>query len=292
MAKKELHPDDALALEQKKQLEADKKQFKADQKNQRKEAKKRAKELAEQEADLDEEAGRGKVSTFLASIVIILLWLAIIGVMIKLDFAGLGSNIMAPIIGDIPILKEILPTDTLQELSQGDSYFGYTSLKDAVDQIKVLELELQKIQSESADKSSEIESLGAEVERLRTFENAQVDFQKIQQEFYEEVLYAENGPGVDEYIKFYESMDKSTAENLYKEAIQESVANDKMKDYVNTYTNMDPKAAAAIFEQMTDNLDLVAKILMSMDYATRSNIIANMSPDFAAKVTKMMYPDS
>lgn len=289
---KELHPDDALALEQKKKLEAEKKQFKAEQKNQRKEAKKRAKELAEQEADLDEEAGRGRISTFLASIVIIVLWLAIIGVMIKLDVAGLGSNIMAPIIGDVPILKELLPNDTLQELSDGDSYYGYSSLKDAVDQIKLLELELQKTQAESVEKSSEIERLGAEVERLKTFEDSQVDFQKIQQEFYEEVLYAENGPGVEEYTKFYESMDPTTAENLYKEAIQESVANAKMTDYVNTYTKMPADTAAAIFENMTDNLDLVAEILMSMDYETRSGIIANMSPDFAAKITKIMYPDS
>lgn len=289
---KELHPDDALALEQKKKLVAEKKQFKADQKNQRKEAKKRARELAEQEADLDEEAGRGRLSTFLASVVIIVLWLAIIGVMIKLDVAGLGSNIMAPIIGDVPILKELLPNDTLQELSDGDSYYGYSSLKDAVDQIKLLELELQKTQAESVEKSSEIERLGAEVERLKTFEDSQVDFQKIQQEFYEEVLYAENGPGVEEYTKFYESMDPTTAENLYKEAIQESVADAKMTDYVNTYTKMPADTAAAIFENMTDNLELVSEILMSMDYETRSSIIANMSPDFAAKITKIMYPDS
>lgn len=289
---KELHPDDALALEQKKQLRQDIKEFKTEQRNQKKEAKRRAKELAKQEADLDEEAGRGKMSTFIASIVIILLWLAIIAVMIKLDFAGLGSKVMAPIIGDVPVLRELLPNDTIQELGQDDSFYGYTNLKDAVEQIKVLELELQNAQATNLEQSSEIESLGAEVERLRTFESSQVDFQKVQQEFYQEVLYAENGPGPEEYVKYYQSIDPTNAEILYKEAISGQVANEKLMDYVNTYMNMDAATAAKIFEQMTDNLELVSKILMKMDYTTRSNIISNMSPEFAAKVTKIMDPDS
>lgn len=289
---KQLHPDDALALEQKKKLQKDKKDFKDEQKKQRKEAKKRAKELADQEAELDEEVGKGKFSTFIASVIIIFLWLAIIGVMIKLDFAGLGSKIMAPIIGDIPILREILPSDYLQEMPNGESYYGYTSIKDAVDQIKVLELELEKAQTESTEKSSEITSLTAEVERLRTFENSQVDFQKIQQEFYEEVLYAENGPGVEEYVKYYESMDPTTAESLYKQAIQEQNASKEIQDYVNTYSTMEPAVAAGIFEQMTDNLSLVALILSKMDYATRGNILSVMNPEIAAKVTQIMYPES
>lgn len=288
---KQLHPDDALALEQKKKLIKDKKDFKTEQKQQRKEARKRAKELAEQEAELDEEVGKGKFSTFVASLVIIALWLAIIGVMIKLDFAGLGSNIMAPIIGDIPVLREILPSDYLQELNQNDNYYGYTSIKDAVDQIKVLELELEKAQTESAERSAEISSLTAEVERLRTFESSQVEFQKIQQEFYEEVLYAENGPGVDEYVKYYESMDPTTAESLYKQAIQEQNASKEIQDYVNTYSTMEASTAAAIFEQMADNLSLVAEILSNMDYSTRGNILSVMNPEIAAKVTQIMYPE-
>lgn len=291
MAKK-LHPDDAAALEQKKKLQKDKKEFKTQQKQQRKEARKRAKELADQEAELDEEVGKGKFSTFVASIVIIFIWLGIIGVMIKLDFAGLGSHVMAPIIGDIPVLREILPSDYLQELSEKDSYYGYTSITDAVDQIKVLELELEKAQTESAEKSSEIASLSAEVERLQTFESSQVDFQKIQQEFYEEVLYAENGPGPEEYIKYFESMDPTTAESLYKQAIQERYASNQVQDYVNTYSNMDPEIVADIFENMTDNLSLVADILMAMDYVTRGNILAAMNPEIAAKVTQIMYPES
>ena len=51
---------------------------------------------------------------------------------------------------------------------------------------------------------------------------------------------------------------------------------------------MDPSAAAKIFDNMTNNLDLVAEILWAMDASSRGNILANMDPEIAAQVTKLM----
>ena len=53
---------------------------------------------------------------------------------------------------------------------------------------------------------------------------------------------------------------------------------------------MDPSAAAKIFDNMTNNLDLVAEILWAMDASSRGNILANMDPEIAAQVTKLMDP--
>ena len=67
---------------------------------------------------------------------------------------------------------------------------------------------------------------------------------------------------------------------------------EKVKEYAATYTQMKPKEAAGIFESMTDNLDLVAKILMTMNSQQRGEIMGQMDPEIAAKLTKIMDPES
>ena len=64
----------------------------------------------------------------------------------------------------------------------------------------------------------------------------------------------------------------------------------EVKDYISTYANMKPKQAAALMEKMTDNMELVAKILSGMEVDARAKIMDAMSADFAAKITKMMEP--
>ena len=53
---------------------------------------------------------------------------------------------------------------------------------------------------------------------------------------------------------------------------------------------MKAKNAAAIFDSMTDDYDLVCQILQAMDASTRSSILAAMSTENAAILTKMMEP--
>ena len=140
--------------------------------------------------------------------------------------------------------------------------------------------------------ASQIDALKKEVERLKTFEENQVAFQQIKEKFYEEVVYAENGPGADEYRKYYEEMDPTTAEALYKQVIQTEAVNKKMKDYVSTFSNMQASEAASILGSMTDNLDLAAEILKNLDSSTRGAIMGAMDPAVAARITKIMDPNS
>ena len=130
----------------------------------------------------------------------------------------------------------------------------------------------------------------AEIDRLKTFEKAQVDFQRIKDEFYNEVIYAENGPGLEAYQKYYESIDPEKAEALYQQVIKQVEADKEMEDYVAAYSAMKPKEAAQIFESMTDNLALAARILENMDSDSRGKILGAMDKDVAAKITKLMDP--
>lgn len=276
---------------EKKRLKEERNKIKADKKAQKKEAKQRAKEIDEEEERLGVDDAGG-VSVFLVTVVIVVIWIAILCLLIKLDVGGFGSGVLAPILKDVPVVNKILPSDSTITTEEEEAYGGYTSLREAVDYIKELELQLEDAQAESSVDAEQLEEMRAEIERLQTFEAAQVEFERIKTEFYEEVIYAENGPGADEYVKYYQTMDPTTAEYLYKQVIQQQEVDQEIQDYAQTYAEMKPKAAAAIFEAMTDDLDLAAKILNQMSAEDRGNILGAMDAETAARLTRIMDPDS
>ncbi len=284
---RELTPE---AQVEKNRIQNEKKQLKKDQKDQRREVKRRAKELAKQEEALGEEEGNGLV-TFAATTFIILLWLAVICVIIKLDIGGFGSSVLAPMLRDVPVLNKILPGTAVTETNDPDSYGGYSSLPEAVDYIKELELEVERLQNASNAKDEDLETLRAEVTRLKEFESAQVEFQRIQNQFYEEVVYSEKGPGAEEYRKWYEEMNPQTAESLYRQVVVQLEESKEFQEYANTFAEMDPKNVAAVFEKMTD-LNDVARILEALGTEERGAIMDEMDAEFAAKIAAIMDPDS
>lgn len=281
---------DASAAE-KKRLADEKKKLKEEQKKQKKEAKKRAKEIEAQEAELSADDESGGFFTVIATIGIILVWVAILCVVIKLDVGGFGSKVLTPLLKDVPVVNLILPNSPDSGNISTDNG-GYTNLNDATEQIKNLELQLQQAQTDNLKLQEDVTNLKAENARLQEFEDKQVEFQRIKNEFYEEVVYAENGPGAEAYQKYYESMDPTTAEYLYKQVIAQLQEDKSVQDYASAYSSMKPKKAAAIFEQMTDNLNLAARILKTMSAENRGNILGEMDPAIAAKLTKIMDPES
>ena len=291
---REKSPEELAAEAERKRLQSEKKQLKKEQKNQRKEAKRRAKEIAKQEEALEDDGESGGIATFGATLLVVALWIAVICVIIKLDVGGFGSAVLTPILKDVPVVNRILPGNSLTETTDGESYGGYTSLRDAVDQIKALELELERIQNASSGKDEEITALKAEVVRLKEFEAKTEEFNRIRNEFYEEVIYAEKGPGAEEYRKYYEEMDPTTAEYLYKQVVTQLEESKEIQDYAQAYSSasMKPKQAAAIFESMTDNLNLAARILKTMSAEDRGAILGVMDPYVEDKLTKIMDPES
>ena len=287
--------DDAARIKQeKKNFKEEQKKIKAQQKQQKKEAKKKAKELANEEAKLSDDDG-SNFPVIVTTTIIVIVWVAILCALVKLDVGGFGSNVLAPVLKNVPVINKILPSAE-KDLEGGDTddvdTTGYSSLKEAVKQIKELETQVQNIQTESADKDEQISTLKEEVARLQTFEDKQVEFERIKTEFYNEVVYADNGPGTEEYQKYYESMDPATAEVLYKQVVAQIQEDKEVTDYAQAYSEMKPKAAAAIFESMTDNLELAARILGVMESNDRGQILGAMDSTVAAKITKIMEPDS
>ena len=95
---------------------------------------------------------------------------------------------------------------------------------------------------------------------------------------------------IDEYRKYYEEIDPTNAELLYKQVVKKEQQDEELKDYVKVYSAMKPKEAAAIFDTMTKDLKLVAKILKNMDADTSSAILGKMDTETAAKLTAMLEP--
>lgn len=274
-----------------KKIKEERKRLKAEQKEQRKEARRRARELSDQEAELEEEGSN--LPIFLTTIGIVLVWLFILGFLIKLDVGGFASEFLKPVLKDVPVVNKILPSDVpigTNEVIE-EEYAGYESLKDAVEQIKVLELQLEQANLRTDTLETDNTKLKEEVTRLKTFEASQVEFERIRTEFYEEVVYADKGPGEAEYIKYYESMDPATAEFLYKQVVSDLEETKEVQDYALAYSEMKPKQAAGIFEEMSNNLDLAARILGAMAPEDRGAILGVMDAEIAAKLTKIMEPD-
>lgn len=286
---KEMTYDPAGAEQEKAKLKEERKQLKKDQKDQRKEAKRRAAEIAKQEEALGEDSGNGIV-TLAATLLIVVLWLAVICVVVKLDIGGFGSGVLTPILKDVPVLNKILPgSSNVTETVEPDSYGGYASLEEAVAYIRQLELELERAQNSSNAKDTDIEALMAEVRRLQEFEKKQDEFQRVKTEFFEKAV---EEMGADEYEKYFSAMDPTTAAYIYRQVLLQNEATKEIQSYVQAYTAMKPKEAAKIFDSMTDNFTLVAKILENMDAESRGKILAAMDVENAARITKMMDPDS
>lgn len=293
MATKDLNPLAAAAAEEKAKLKEEKKQFKQEQKAQKKEARRRAAEIAKQEEALGEDGGNGLV-TFFATVLIVVLWLAIVCVVIKMDIGGFGSSVLTPILKDVPVVNKILPSTSspMVDNSGEEGYGGYSSIEEAVDYIRQLEQQLEREQTASKAKDTEMESLKAEILRLQEFEQRQTEFQRIKTEFYEEVVYSDKGPGIEGFMKYFESIDEATAEYLYKQGLNQQEVSAEIQEYVSMFAELKPKKAASIMEEMTDKMDLVVKTLKAMSVESRADIIEQMDDEFAAKIAKLMDPDA
>ncbi|MCI8281865.1 MAG: hypothetical protein HFI76_09255 [Lachnospiraceae bacterium] len=246
-------------------------------------------------AEEENEGGIGsKIAMAFITFVIVVVWLGIFALLIKLDVGGFGSTVLRPILKDVPYINQILPKAAAEEEEEEkpvvDVQYPYETLEDAIDRIKELEVELSQALEAKTGDGEKISQLQAEIERLQEFENERAKFQEEKTKFYQEVVYSDQAPDIQEYKAYYESIDAANAAELYKQVIQDVAYDEELNSYVNTYSSMKPKQAAAILEQMGDNMTLVTKILQNMEVEARGNILQAMDAQFAAQVTKLMEP--
>ena len=269
--------------------EMDKKAAKKAEKARKKAEKKTAKNM---ETDLEnteeEEGSSSKLAVALVTLVIIIVWLAILALLIKWDVGGFGSTVMRPLLKDIPYVNRILP-DSEDDLSTEEDY-PYKNMDEAVAYIKELEQELAQAQQGSSENSAYIADLEAQSQKLKEYEANEAAFEEEKEKFYNEVVFSDQAPDIEQYKEYYESIDPENAEVLYKQVVEQITYDSQVEDYAKTYSNMKPQEAASIFDTMTDNLGLVADILMNMGTQQRADILGKMDATTAAKLTEIMEP--
>jgi len=238
-------------------------------------------------ADENNEKEGNKILTILIALLIVIIWIAVFGILIKLDVGGFGSGVLRPILKDVPIINRILPDVSEEQVAEENNY-EYTSLPQAVAKIKELELMIEEMSKTSTNSSTNSADLQAEIDRLKVFEENQKAFEERVAEFDKNVVFADAVPGIEEYKAYYEAINPTNADMIYRQVIEQLQYSDAIKEKANIYRSMEPDAAAQILETMTADVEAVSQILLSMKPKESAAILAEMDSVVAAKITKKM----
>ena len=246
-------------------------------------------DILNEELDMEPRKENKALSAIIIAL-IILIWLGIFIVLIKLDVGGFGSKVLAPVLKDVPVINKILPEASDEDVSEE---IPYKSLAEAASYIKELEQELAGYQELENNKDTQISDLQAEVNRLKQFEEQQKAFEELRAKFYEEVVFGEKAIDVENYIEYYQSIDKENADLLYLRAIEKYAYSQEVQERAKYYSTMKPAKAAQIFVEMTGDLDIVVALLNSMSAENSGAIISaigDLDSVLAAKITKLLMP--
>ena len=233
----------------------------------------------------------GKVIKVIVTLLVILLILLTgLGAMIKFDVFGVGTDIFAPLMMDVPVVSNLLPDSVLNAdtSSEDASNYNFETVEQAVEILKITE-EMLKEKSQEADILSEqIAGLETEVARLKIFEENQLQFEADKAAFDQEIA---DGMTAADYVSWYETMDPANAAAIYEAKVGEVINQEAMQDFIARYENMKAAQAALILEEMTTTkMDQVAAIITGVSSQQSADILAAMDPATAAKITSYIYP--
>lgn len=241
--------------------------------------------MAKKDKTKENESGGSKLVNAIIVLVIILIWLAVFAFLIKLDVGGIGSNILYPVLKDVPVVNKILPAPS-EEMQASEDNYAYTTLKSANERIKELESQLEAQGGTTAANSDYIANLEAEVKNLQKYKDQMDDFDKKVEEFNEKIVFNDNAPDISEYRSYYESIEPENAEKIYRQVMQRERYNEKAKELATYYANMEASKAAQVLAEMDEDLDLICDILQNMTEKQAAAIIQEMDNEYAAQITK------
>ena len=228
--------------------------------NERKADKEKIKELAKKKREMQEELDELKGNTAKGKAICVLVFFVLIGLlmgtfvgMVKLDIGGVASEVLAPVIADVPVLRSILP----------------------------MEMQKKNASELAAEQKQQEAAAAAEAEQAAEEEAAaEAAAEEAQQAAAEEAAAeAEAEQAAEE--------EAAEAEAAAEEAAAEEAK--ALQDYVDTYSAMKPRDAAKVFDSMMpDQEDLVVRILENLTSDQRAAILSRMSVANAAILTEKM----
>ncbi len=228
----------------------------------------------------------GKLAAILVVLGILLVWLILFVVIIRADIGGIGTS-LRPALKDVPVINWILPPVTDEQIAWEENY-PYSNINDAVDYIKQLELQIDALTVERDSYMGSVSELQTEVDRLKQFEDAQIAFEERVKDFDKNVVFNSQAPSVEEYKLYYEAINPTTAEEIYRIVLQQLQYDQSIQEKAKIVKTMKPSQAAAVLEEMTADMDWVAKVLLCMKPDECAAIMDKMDQLYAAKIFKKM----
>lgn len=243
---------------------------------------------------------KGKLMTILTVLLVAVIILAVfVGVFYFIIFNNIGGvterNYSA--LKKIPVLNLALPEppDPLNPkyMSNSEIRKQYVEFRTENEMLKEQLAEAQKKIDEYKvfkDKSDELtQDADAKTQDLDAREAAVAEKELKLKELQETLdnLIANGDPAA--YADYYETMDPENAQLIYEKIQLKQQIDANIKKFALVYAEMDPAAAAAIFEELgTSRIEMIAETLMAMNKANSAEILESMTPDFAAKVTEKL----
>lgn len=229
--------------------------------NKKKTDKEKIKELAKKKREMQEELDELKGNTAKGKAVCVLVFLVLTGLlmgifvgMVKLDIGGIASDVLSPVIADVPVLRTILPVEMQKK-----------NASELAAEQKQQEAEAAAEEAAAAEAEEAAEEAAAEEAQQAAAEEAEAEAEAEQ------------------------AAEEAAAE---AEAAAEQAAAEEEKalqDYVDTYSAMSPKDAASVFDSMMpDQVDLIVRILENLTPNQRAAILSKMSVENATILTEKM----
>lgn len=237
------------------------------------------------------------VVTFFSVILIIALILGgTFYVVIHNNVNGLAERYRTSI-QKIPLVKLALPVapDPLDP-----RYMTNNEIKNKYTEFRTANTELRKQLDDSAKKIQELQKYKDDYDAMKAENNkaaedvktrqAELDAKQTQLDGLKKNIDALIASGDKEGLKkYFETVDPGTAKQVYAEVVKQQQVDANTKKFAQVYAAMDASAAAKIFEAMGNSqIDLISNTLMAMSKENSSGILAAMTTDFAAKVTKKL----
>lgn len=227
-----------------------------------------------------------KLITILVILGILLIWIVLFVILIRSDVGGIGTS-LRPALKEVPVINWILPPVTDEQIAWEEDY-PYKDIKETVEIIKQLELEKDTLISERDANAAQIAELTAEVERLKVFEQQQAAFEERVKAFDKNVVFNDKAPSLEEYKAYYEAINPTTAEEIYRLVLEQLQYDETIIEKSKIVKAMKPSQAAAVLQEMTADMEWVAKVLLSMKPNESSAILDKMDGLYAAKIFKKM----
>ncbi len=236
----------------------------------------------------DGESVGSKIGTALIVVLIVLVWLAIFALLIKMDVGGVGTK-LKPLLRNVPVLNKILPGYEDEQLEDMYTNLPYKSIEEAAEYIKDLEREIDRLEDTNGIYAKKILELQAEVDRLKVFEDEYEAFEERVRRFDVNVVYNSQAPSIEEYKKFYEEINPETAEEIYRQVVEQLQYDSAIKQKADLIRNMKPGNAAKVLEEMTADLEYTCKILLAMKVDEATAIMNKMDELFVARLLQTMH---